>query len=1071
VISRRRTDRAPIVAGALFLVALVAPLAVAADPAGRVPRVAILAAAAQRGLADLLTAELSQQRNLELVERDAIDRVLNELSLSAVQAGDGEQGAKLGDLLAADALLFVEPEPQSQPPQVRLKLVETRTGIRLGDWPVPAAEIGAGDLADVLAGLRQAAAKLGVPPGDRHLVGMIGIRPEVATSDLATLARVVTALVERDLAALPDVVVLDRAQLRRLTTERDLTGLELELKASSQLVAGGIRRAGDRLALTLKLTPTKGGASRAATRTSAADLATLRRATVEALAALVDTEPPPVPARADAAAESAQLAALARRLCDLEAYAEAIRVAEAAYVLAPGRETFEVANHVYLFAQQALSQAAHTLEQQPDFPPPWFTRDLYPTAGDARVARLEMLVGWSELLRDFYEVCAHDPNLEAEFPTRCHVLFGMRTAPKSAVEQQLAADQERIAQATYERILAVRRAAGGPGAAQLILCRLESVGEQPWTRGPGCGEALVRFLREIEAELAREEAAGRLRSARHTGPRRHWLPEDRARFDAWHHDLMLKAIHRVDATPESSPELKLLLESLAAGDVAGLRLVGWSRLLTLPGEPGADAAERFLDTLFSGAVPRAARPFDPIPEFEQQAHKAAQRLATAGRLPALIERLLARAEADQDLSRLLEWPTALRYLIGSDRERSEVFAGRVDALLAKGAYAAKAKPAADFYRHHQAILRAYHTRTGPYAPPKAGRLDGYQIHALEIANPEPDFRHLAGFHVDRTPDGDPQRPLVLVWARHSRFPLWREKDDPPEFDYLIGRVGMDGGPMTVTGRCRLPIKQILCMASAGDRHFFATEQGLVVVTGRGSTRIGEAEGLPGKRIMAMAWLDGRLYAGCENHLVAVDPDKPACDVIASALSVASRNPLDGVGAFTITGLAADSPRKRLVVLVTSNERHDKTPNGLWLFTPADAAWRRLDGTHEQFEGLVWGGGFVYSGKDIRRPPPAGRIVQLDLETLRVATLPPGHAVGVPFCTDCTTGWAFMDDLLFSPLGAKDASGTSHVWSGGAGHLGQAIHRIGDELVVFDRAGSRLWVVRRTPAPGGQDPTP
>jgi hypothetical protein len=65
----------------------------------------------------------------------------------------------------------------------------------------------------------------------------------------------------------------------------------------------------------------------------------------------------------------------------------------------------------------------------------------------------------------------------------------------------------------------------------------------------------------------------------------------------------------------------------------------------------------------------------------------------------------------------------------------------------------------------------------------------------------------------------------------------------------------------------------------------------------------------------------------------------------------------------------------------------------------------------------------------------------------------------------------MDDLLFSPLGAKDASGTSHVWSGGAGHLGQAIHRIGDELVVFDRAGSRLWVVRRTPAPGGQDPTP
>ena len=139
------------------------------------------------------------------------------------------------------------------------------------------------------------------------------------------------------------------------------------------------------------------------------------------------------------------------------------------------------------------------------------------------------------------------------------------------------------------------------------------------------------------------------------------------------------------------------------------------------------------------------------------------------------------------------------------------------------------------------------------------------------------------------------------------------------------------------------------------------------------------------------------------------------------------------------------PRKRLVVLVTSNEPHDKTPSGLWSFTPAEAAWRRLDGPREHFEGLVWGDGFLCVGKDIRRPPPAGRIVRLDLDTSRVTTLPPGYIKGgVPLCDHRTAGWAFMDDLLFSPMGAQAASGIRYAWSQGTGRLGEAIDPSRDE---------------------------
>ena len=65
--------------------------------------------------------------------RESIARVVDELTLSAARSGDGAAAVKLGGLLAADAILFVEPEPGAEPPRVRLEFVETRTGIRLGD--------------------------------------------------------------------------------------------------------------------------------------------------------------------------------------------------------------------------------------------------------------------------------------------------------------------------------------------------------------------------------------------------------------------------------------------------------------------------------------------------------------------------------------------------------------------------------------------------------------------------------------------------------------------------------------------------------------------------------------------------------------------------------------------------------------------------------------------------------------------------------------------------------------------------------------------------------------------------
>jgi hypothetical protein len=1055
--------------GAVLLATPIATMAGGAEPAMSPSRVAIIAATAQRSLAELLTAELSRQRDLALVEREAIDDVVKELSLAAGQTGDGEESLKLGGLLAADAILFVEPEAQSEPPQVRLKLVETRTGIRLGDWPVPAAGMGAADVAEVLAGLRQAAPKLGVPLGDRHLLGMIGIQPEVATAELAKLARALTAIVERDLTDLPNVVVLDRDKIRRLTAERNLTGVEVDLKASSKLVEGGIRRDGERLTVTLKLVPLSGGAANtaSATVTAAGDMATIRRQVVTAVTDLLGTASRSLP-MADPAEESKLLAARARRLTDFRDHAEAIRLAEAAYVLAPGPDTFGVLHHAYVFSEQDIASGGSMMKDRPDFSRPWFDRERYPTVEAARVGRLETLIRLAEAGLDYYEHCARHPELEREFPIWDHrLLFTYRIPTETDEERRLVAEHARIQRAMYDRILEVRRAAGGPGAADLVLYKLAKVDWLLSDGGKISGQTLVEFLREIQEALALEQAAGR------------W-PADRRGAPAIYHDLLREALNEHAGGRVPVADVRPYLEELAATDDASLRIVGWSRLLELPGNEGAEAAERLLDTLLFGDVPRhrpnVSPPLGNTLLFKGLGNKAGKRLAAAGSLTAYLEKIVSQAEAAGDVSPLFAAPLHLVALIRCDQPRDDEFFRRIAALVAAKAYPPdKAAMIASFNgviaedRRHREASRASETRTGPFSPAKTGKLDGYEVRDLQITNPEPGFGHLAMFHVDRTPEGDPQRPLVVVWSKHpARIVSWR-KEDPPEFDYLIGRVSTDGGVMKVEGRCRLPLKSIRFMASAGERHFFATEQhGVAVVTDGGRTIIGEADGVPGGWIGSMAWLDGRLYLGIESNFVALDPENKRCELIAAGRSLTARNPLDGAGTFSTTALAADPPRKRLVILATSNETHERSPTGLWSFTPDGNAWHRLVAGH-CFE-FTLGEDAVFYGRHRDES-----LYRLDLATSRITPLL-GYAKSfVPHADQRgQPGWMIFDDLLFLPnnsrVAAFDASGVGHSWSGGLQIRG-TIHRVGEELVIFDEYGDRIRVIRRKKPSNGQERAP
>ena len=196
----------------------------------------------ERGVVDLLTAQLSQVGRIELVEPDAIQRVLDELKLNAGGLVNRRKALQFGQLLAADALLCVQENKAAGNSLGSLRLVETRTGVRLcelltsfGDRPDQWA-------APWLEEWRRAKAVLELPHDARRYVGVIGIQSEEPGSALTSLVRTLSVFWSTISRRLPGVVVLEREHLRLLRQEQQLTGVELELRSSAWLIEGGLRR-------------------------------------------------------------------------------------------------------------------------------------------------------------------------------------------------------------------------------------------------------------------------------------------------------------------------------------------------------------------------------------------------------------------------------------------------------------------------------------------------------------------------------------------------------------------------------------------------------------------------------------------------------------------------------------------------------------------------------------------------------------------------------------------------------------------------------------------------------------
>ena len=202
--------------GIVILWSMVAGLATGAGPAPTPPRIAIISGSDASDLATLLTAELSQNKDLQLLERNDLTKVGDEIQLQRLAGNDA---VSLGKLVGADGLIFITKSPDG----FQARFTATGLGYALFDDRFESAT----DLPHLteLIGQRVSdyAPKLKLRPEEAVPISILNLRSDVAETDSADVERKLTLLLESRFAAAPKYVVLERRHVSGIKFERTLS--------------------------------------------------------------------------------------------------------------------------------------------------------------------------------------------------------------------------------------------------------------------------------------------------------------------------------------------------------------------------------------------------------------------------------------------------------------------------------------------------------------------------------------------------------------------------------------------------------------------------------------------------------------------------------------------------------------------------------------------------------------------------------------------------------------------------------------------------------------------------------
>ena len=855
-----------------------------APATGRLPKVGIICldAPSAKGEATeaVLTAEFSTSKSFRLVERQALQKVLQEQNLQ--EFSDTAGMTKVGQLVGADLLLLLEPVRNSSPAAMRVRVAETATGIILLDSAEALAT-----LVEKPQGLRQtlegAVRRTALPLTNRKLVGIVGVWSEDPSSLLDPLRASLDPLLRTDLAQSPTVVVLEREQLQHLTAEATLGGVEQKLRAATILVDLSLKRSAGPASVdvAVKLTHFDGTKAQTLNLTmSLKDIALLRKQLSNAILLALQAPLPPG-AAGDIKAEAKAFADRAKLLLSYGHSKEACPMAEAAFALDPQRP-------YGVLAERCNNSYAH--------------ESGLPLIEKLKASRRAVEISCDAAKRyaaadDFLRLRDEMPqmNFAGFFAGQVFAMFPLPATP-TAPEEKVLRDIVGMFGEEHEVIMAAYRRNKLPLAREtrdFLTLNVE------------------HFLVKDTAEYARfiHSAVDQYRIEVRAGTfGRQESPEILRAMN-----LVCGGTARSGVGNVNQDDLKPLLIWMTQQPEGWLRVAGWDGLSCFPGPEGDQAAVKTLDLLYWGDIGEDDRHIVLDESAGTMRLNAHWRLRRNGTRVEYVTALLDKVQKNDDGLPLVRW-TELSVNLASDWsnpdslisvDTSPASIGRVKRIRAL--LLLKAVP--DTFRAD--LQAAQHDLNGWLAESQkrlddeAGTAkndwDGFQGQEIKLGQPPAGTERVVWAHVDHS-GKDPE--LLFLW----QGPALNQTKDRADFKLVVTRMPLMGGPLTkfAEGILSGPVGKYFDGGSglSGFRisdgintpagMFFGDYgQGIIVARDGKLVEWTEKDGLPSKRVWSLGYADGKLYVGMDGGFAELDPHTGRANILASSKALKPANPLDG----------------------------------------------------------------------------------------------------------------------------------------------------------------------------------
>ncbi len=941
---------------ALFSFVACLPTAVAKEAVTRVALVSAGGGETGKDLLLLAETRLSGKPAIALLDRQEISRVLQEQKLAISGLGGSEQAIAVGKLLRVEVFAVLEMMPGEKQP-LGLVVFDADTGVRLHDATFPAhgAEQTAQAIADTI---QSACAKRGRMADGLRTVALLSARNADLPRAMDARCQAVAAMLQRSLTRCDDFAVLERKRLEHVNKERTLPAGSPagKLLASLLTIDLEIGRGTDGKGLrAVALVHDAAGKQLAEARAAAADedIASLAAGLLKELCKSLRAVH--APAAGDPAAEARlffheawlwqqydeQLSggAFFQQFDDL---AGELAAAESAYALAPGNHLYEVAlaDAVVAYTRRALGCDRRGGPAAIEFlrgRKPGELRTAFELALRALDLRMEYARrhesrlafddgGWYSVDSGLRAICDASakvlPHCPAEarpalleFREKFHRYF-MATCMKWADEALK--DRSAIGRFLewwfdFDRTFMC--AAADSDQYTSDLCKVIGRWLESWRQ---CGNFSFAF-NDQHMDLT---------------PLCFFILHD----DSPHYRIV----------PRDYARLRPLLESMRKHPVPLVQEYGiWGQMWVAQRCGGPCPSFEELKTLNRKHIQEpGASPADPMRGLYYAAMLSAiehlnldEEKRRRERIE-LLQFMLERNELANNFMEVFAAEPADRYEAGQDLkliQRVETMLnGNVHALTSarKGPYLAELGQVMERRRQEIESAWADLARAASSVPWK-------QVRPLLRRD---DHAGVAGFASMVLHEGQ----LLTVGVRGAR--------QGTQFEAFC--VPLHGGPARSLGtspsKCSPDVwlyQYSNWRACAGGGYFFvsAPDGGIHAFPLEGGKPfyIDEAAGLPCNAVQAMAWFEGRLYAGLGDggYFVRYDVRRRRCEILASGRTKNGQLPFNDASPFGISYLAGDPKRHRLLLGLgfaghlgyDDRWRYD----GLWQYEPTKGSFRQL----------------------------------------------------------------------------------------------------------------------------------